>query len=106
MWVLMANGRWPMAGHEPGGSQRSEIRSSRILKFSIRQLPNPQSAVGLLYHPSLAICSHPILIKRLDLPQHLLLETLACGVDQNFLTDPFDKLLKLGFVYTNSGTTE
>jgi hypothetical protein len=60
----------------------SKIRISKIVQSSIRHL--------LFAHirSSLSV---------LDLLQHILLEALADGVDQNFLTDPFDKLLKLGF---------
>ena len=74
--------------------QKSEIRGRRseiISDFKIRnsKLFNPQFAILFAHiRSSLSV---------LDLLQHLLLEALADGVDQNFLTDPFDKLLKLGF---------
>jgi hypothetical protein len=60
----------------------SEIRISKIVQSSIRhlQFAHIRSSLSVL-----------------DLLQHLFLETLADGIDQNFLTDPFDKLLKLGF---------
>ena len=82
-----------MAGH--GGrsgsrSQRSEVgdqRSSRILKFSIRKLSNPQFAILFAHiRSSLSV---------LDLLQHLLLEALADEVDQNFLTDPFGQMCEI-----------
>jgi hypothetical protein len=68
-------------GRSGSGNQRSEVgdqRSSRILKFSIRKLFNPQFAILFAHiRSSLSV---------LDLLQHLLLEALADGVDQNFLT--------------------
>jgi hypothetical protein len=97
----MADGLWQVT--EPGSgsrSQRSEVgdeRSSRILKFSIRKLSNPQSAIGYHTMRHLLFAHVRSSLSVLDFPQHLLFEALADGVDQNFLADAFDKLLKLGF---------
>src|SRR5262245_51790127 len=101
----MANGRWPMAAHRPKSgsrSQRSEVgdgdqRSSRTLKFSVQKLPNPQTAIGYHTIRHLLFAHIRSSLSVLDLLKHLLLEALADGIGQNFLTDPFDKLLKLGF---------
>ena len=64
--------------------QRSEIRDHlRILKFGNLKLFNAQFAILFAHiRSSLSV---------LDLPQRLIVEALADGVDQNFLTDPFDK---------------
>src|SRR5262245_26880384 len=103
MSVLTANGRWPMAGHgarSGSRSQRSEVgdqRSSRISKFAIGKLSNPQSTIGYYTIRHLLFAHVRSSLSVLDLLQHLLLEALANGVDQNFPTEPFDKLLKLGF---------
>ena len=82
---------WQMAYGRCLGSQereqKSEIRgrrSSRILKFAIRKLSNPQSAILFAHiRSSLSV---------LDLPQHRLLEALAEKVGGDFAADPFDKL--------------
>jgi hypothetical protein len=71
--------------------RKSEIRDRRseiISDFKIRnsKLFNPQFAILFAHiRSSLSV---------LDLVQRLLLEALADGVDQNFLTDPFDKCVK------------
>ena len=85
----MADGLWPVGEAGAGAEVRDQRSEIRDFKIRNSKLFNPQFAILFAHiRSSLSV---------LDLLQHLLLEALADGVDQNFLTEPFDKLLKLGF---------